>query len=118
MMMRKEKARSRKRMWKEWRWNEEENDENDGTDKSKEDEQKNEAKQIATLPGEEARDIPRQGNSPPKPDKPLKVGGELGGGGAYEKIGEKASLTESTAPCKLALMTTRERSRMKRKSRL
>ena len=96
MMMRKEKARSRKRMWKEWRWKEGENDEKD---EAIEDEHEAEDKLKADLPGEEERDIPGQDNSPPKPDKLPIMGSELGGGGAYQKISEKASLTESTAPC-------------------
>ena len=96
-MMRKEKARSRKRMWKEWRWKEGENDEKD---EAIEDEHEAEDKLKADLPGEEERDLPGQGNSPPKPDKLPTLGSELGVGGAYEKISGMASLTESTAPCK------------------
>ena len=45
-------------------------------------------------------DAPGQDNSPLITDKPSQVGKESVGGGAYQKISEAASLTESTAPCK------------------
>ena len=86
---RKEKARLRKRMWKDWRSTNKDNDKTLAEDEK------------VDFPGEEDRDSPGQGNSLHKSKKfPEKLGGEqLEWRGAYQKISGGKSTAKSTAPC-------------------